>query len=334
MERSLIHRALVGHRARRSVHDPLTVPIDGQPAGVVDLTDHDCFDIPLAAVGHEVIDLVRSDDGTHALLRLAHQDLFRAQCRIAQQYSIQPHVHATVTVGGEFAGGARDTGTTEVLNPLDQSGMQHFEGGLDQEFLHERIAHLHAGALGWAFVVEGFRGQNRYAPDAIAAGAGAVEHHQIAHALRARQVNVLVSHGANTQGVHQWVARVGLVEDDFPSDVGQTEAVSVATHARDDPGEDSFRIRRIGGSEAKRIHHRERTCTHRQDVANNAAHAGRRSLIRLHVRRVVVAFDFERHRPAISDVDDACVLPDPHQERIRRRSLLTELPQVHLAGLV
>ncbi len=117
-------------------------------------------------------------------------------------------MHATVTVGGEFAGGARDTGTTEVLNPLDQSGMQHFEGGLDQEFLHERIAHLHAGALGWAFVVERLRGQNRYAPNAIAAGSGAVEHHQVAHALRARQVNVLVSHGANTQGVHQWVTRV------------------------------------------------------------------------------------------------------------------------------
>ena len=75
------------------------------------------------------------------------------------------------------------------------------------------------------------------------------------------------------------------------------------------------RIRRLRGSverpEAQRIHHRDRPRAHGEDVAQNAADAGRRALKRLDEAGMVVRFDLERDRVAAADVDDAGVLARP-----------------------
>ena len=48
-ERAVVGRAVVRHRARRYVDDPLAVPVDLQPAGVGDLADDGRVDVPLRA---------------------------------------------------------------------------------------------------------------------------------------------------------------------------------------------------------------------------------------------------------------------------------------------
>src|SRR5271167_3616126 len=76
----------------------------------------------------------------------------------------------------------------------------------------------------------------------------------------------------------------------------------------------------LEGAELERVHARYRPRAHREDVAQDSADTGRRALVRLDERRMVVAFDFEDRRPAVADVDRPGILARPlhHQLALRR----------------
>ncbi len=323
-------------RARVDVDDGLAVPVDDQATIAGDLADRRSLDVPLAADLEESLGVGGIDDGHHPFLRLAHQDLFGGQRGVAKQHLVEFDVHAPVTRGRQFGGRARDPGGAEVLDTAHDTGREQFEGALDQQFLHERIADLNAGPLGRAVLVEGDRGQDRGAADAVAAGAGAVEDHQVPRADRLGEMEVLMTEYADAQGVDQRVAEVGLVEDHLAADVRQPEAVAVAADAGNDPRQDPVGVLCIEGAEAERVHDGNRARTHREDVADDPADPGCCALIGLDVRRVVVALDLERDGVPLADVDDAGVLPDPSQHLACRGLLgdLRELLEMHLRGLV
>ena len=326
----------MGHRARGDIDDALPVPVDRQAAAVGHLADDDGLDLPLAADLHEGIDVLGGHDRAHALLRLAHEDLLRRERRIAEQHAVEVHVHSTFTVGGELAGRAGDARATEILDALDETGAEHLERALDEQLLHEGIAHLHTRPLGGTIGVEGLACEDRDATDAIAARARAVEHDEVADALGRGKVDVLVLHRADAQGVDERIAGVRRVEDDLATDIGQAEAVAVTADAGHDPGQDALGVGGVGRAEAQRIHHRERACAHGEDVAHDAADPGRRTLIGLDVGRMVVGLDLEGHRPAVTDVDDSGVFADAHHE-LRPATLgllVAELAQVHFGRLV
>ena len=89
-------------------------------------------------------------------------------------------------------------------------------------------------------------------------------------------------------------------------------------------------------AEPQRVQHRDRPGAHGQDVADDAAHPGRRALVGLDVGGVVVRLDLERHRQAAADVHHAGVLAHADQQDVLGfgRDLLAELLQVHLGRLV
>jgi hypothetical protein len=74
-------------------------------------------------------------------------------------------------------------------------------------------------------------------------------------------------------------------------------------------------------AEGERIETGNRPRAHGEDVAQNAADPGGRTLIRLDVARMVVAFHLEHDREPVTDIDDACVLARPldHPRRLRRQ---------------
>ena len=74
-----------------------------------------------------------------------------------------------------------------------------------------------------------------------------------------------------------------------------------------------FQLRR---AEAEPVEQRDRPRAHRDDVAEDAADARRRSLERLDRGRVVVALDLERDRLALAEVDHAGVLARPLQHAV------------------
>src|ERR1035441_6767228 len=55
----------------------------------------------------------------------------------------------------------------------------------------------------------------------------------------------------------------------------------------------------------QRVHHRNRARAHGENVAQNSADAGGRSLKRLDKRRVIVRLDFKSASPAVANVHDA-----------------------------
>ena len=172
------------------------------------------------------------------------------------------------------------------------------------------------GRLAGPVVVEGLAGEDRHAADAVAAGAGAEQDDLVAGAGRLRELDVLVAHHADAERVDQRVALVGRVEDDLAADVGQAEAVAVAADARDDARQHAPGVGGVGRAEPQRVHDGDRPRAHREDVADDAADAGGRALVRLDVGRVVVRLDLEGDRVALADVDDAGVLADADEQRV------------------
>ena len=83
------------------------------------------------------------------------------------------------------------------------------------------------------------------------------------------------------------------------------------------------RLRMVGLAEAQRVHVGDRPRAHGEDVAHDAADAGRRALVGLDEARVVVAFHLEDGGLAVADVDDAGILARAldHPRRLGRQLL-------------
>ncbi|MGX1156045.1 hypothetical protein RKD39_003623 [Streptomyces albogriseolus] len=324
----------MGDGARVDVDDLLAVPEDLQAVAVGHLADDGRDDVPLVADLEEAVDLVGLHDRAHALLRLAHEDLLGRERGVAQRDVVEGDAHAAGAVGGQLGRGAGQTGRAEVLNADDELLLERLQGALDEQLLLEGVADLHRGALRRLGVVEGLRGEDGRAADAVAAGPGAVQDDLVARAGRLGEVDVLVPHDADGTGVDQRVALVAGVEDDLAADVGQAQAVAVAADAGDHAGQDALGVGVVGRAEAQRVHDRDRAGAHRDDVADDAADAGGRALVGLDVRRVVVRLDLEGDRVALADVHDARVLADADEQRVGLGGLLAELAQMDLAALV
>ena len=155
------------------------------------------------------------------------------------------------------------------------------------------------------------------AADAVAAGPRAVQHDEVADALGAREVDVLVPHRADAERVDQRVALVatGRRRPRRRCWAGRGSCRSRRRRRRRRAARGGCRGA-SSGAEAQRVHHGDRAGAHRDDVAHDAADAGGRALVGLDVGRVVVRLDLEGDRPAVADVDDAGVLADADEQGV------------------
>src|SRR5207247_10671752 len=81
-----------------------------------------------------------------------------------------------------------------------------------------------------------------------------------------------------------------------------------------EPPHQVARLWMVGAAKAERVQHRDRPRAHREDVAQDAADPGRRTLVGLDERGMVVALDLEDDRVAIADIDDPGILAGPADE--------------------
>ncbi len=127
------------------------------------------------------------------------------------------------------------------------------------------------------------------------------------------------------------VAVVARVKPDRAADRRNAEGISIAADAGDDAGDECARFRMLRIAEAKRVEAGDRPRAHGEDVAQNAADAGRGPLIGLDEGGVIVAFHLEDAGEAVADVDDAGVLAGPLNDprRLRRQPA-----QMHFRGFV
>ena len=118
---------------------------------------------------------------------------------------------------------------------------------------------------------------------------------------------------AETEDVHERVARVAGLERDLAADGGNADAVAVPGDAGDDAFEQAPGPGCVEVAEPQRVHQRDGPRAHREDVADDPADAGRRALIRLDERRMVVRLDLEDGGEPFADVDGAGILARPLQ---------------------
>ena len=117
---------------------------------------------------------------------------------------------------------------------------------------------------------------------------------------------------AEAEHVHERVAAVRVVEHDLAADRRDADRVAVAGDAGHDTFEEVAGARVVEDAEAQRVHQRDRPRAHREDVADDAADAGGRALVRLDRGRVVVALDAHRDRRARRRCRRR---PRPHRDR-------------------
>src|SRR5439155_9232906 len=126
-------------------------------------------------------------------------------------------------------------------------------------------------------------------------------------------------------------AGIARVEDELAADRRDADAVPVSTHAAHDAVDEAARPRVGRVAEPEGVEHGDRSRAHREDVAEDAADAGRRTLVRLYGSRVVVRLDLERDPEPIADRHDPCVLARAGDDALARGR---KGPQQRAAALV
>ena len=334
--RAVILRSLIRNGAGRGIHDDLALVADDQVVALGDLADLGAGYIPVLADFAELLHVLRSHNGAHALLGLGGEDLCRGHILRAQRHVIEVDLHASIAGGSQLGGSAGQARAAQVLNANDHAGVVEVQAALDEDLLGEGVAHLHGRQLALGAVLEGIGGQHGHAADAIQTGAGAEEHDLIALARCKGQLQVIDLEGAHAQGIDQRVTGIGLIKDGLAANIGQAQGVAVATHAGNNARQDTLGIGGVGRPKAQLIHHGNRASAHSHDVADDAAHAGGRTLVRLHVGGVVVGLHAEGHRVAVSDIHHAGVLTNAGEDLLPHLLShgLTKVTQVRLGRLI
>ena len=271
------------------------------------------------------------DRGAHPFLRLGDQHLERFEARLPPRDGVQVHDDPGPGPVGRLRGRAGDPAGAQVLEALDESALDQFQAGLDEQLLGERVADLDRRPLRGIVVGEGRARQDGRPADPVATGRRAVQHDEVAWPRRRGQGQEALLHQPDGHHVDQRVPGIRRIEHQLAADRRDADAVAVAADPADDPIDQVARpgVGRI--AEAERIEHGDRPGAHREDVAQDPADAGRGTLVRLHRRRVVVRLDLERDREAVPDRDDTGILAGPRDDPFARGR---QRPQERLRALV
>src|SRR5690606_5571526 len=131
------------------------------------------------------------------------------------------------------------------------------------------------------------------AADTVAPGGVAEVHHRVARPGSRSRNQVFFLHHADSHCANETVAAIALVEADFAADVRHADGVAVPTDAFDHAGEEIARFRVVELAEAQRVEARNGPRARREDIAHDAADAGRGALARLDLRGMVMRLHLE-----------------------------------------
>jgi hypothetical protein len=117
--------------------------------------------------------------------------------------------------------------------------------------------------------------------NAVAAGLRADVDHGVAGPRRLGEEEAVRAHDPDVHRVHEDVAAIRLVEGHLAADGGAAEAVAVVGDSRDHSAQQVALERLLEGTEAQRVQVRQGPRTHREDVAQDPAHSGCGTGVRL-----------------------------------------------------
>jgi hypothetical protein len=149
--------------------------------------------------------------------------------------------------------------------------------------------------------------------NAVAPSLRPEEDHQVGLPRGPRPDEALGTDETHAHRVNQRVPGVSRRELDLAAHGRDPYGVAVPPDAAHDLPEEVTVSLVVQRPEPERVQEGDGPRAHRQDVPDDAADAGRRSLVGLDRRRVVVALHLEGERPPVTDLDHARVLPWPLQ---------------------
>ena len=274
------------------------------------LAHHGEIEVPLVEHRPRLRLLLRPQHHQHPLLALGQHHLVGGHPRLAHRHPVEVEPDPEVPLVPHLHRRAGQPRRAHVLDRDDRAGRHQLQARLHQPLLGEGVAHLHRRPLLLDRGVELGRRHGRPA-DPVPPGLRPEIDHRHPHARGRRVEDGIGLREPRREGVDQAVAVVGRMEPELAADGRHPEGVPVAADPRDHPVHQAPRPRMRGLAEGERVHRRDRPRPHGEDVAQDAAHPGRRALIGLDVGGVVVALHLEDQRLPVADVDDAGVLPRP-----------------------
>ena len=271
------------------------------------LADHGALELPTGAERLDVGQAARLDARKHALLRLGDHDLEGLHVVLAQRHLGEIESHADRTTRCHLRRGRGEPGGAEILQTNEDVVAHQFERGFDQALAHVRVADLDRRALLVATRIDVLRGEHGCSTNAIPPGTCAKQHDEVADTSRGRALEIGGLEDADTHRIDEARLLVTSVETHFATDVSDANAIAVVTDTAHGSVQEAPRTLGCWIAKAERVENRDRTGTHRENIAQNAADTGCGALKWLNCRRVVVALDLEGHAEAVADVDDARV---------------------------
>src|SRR5919198_4008710 len=298
-----VARSFVGQeRDRDLAHDVLVVE-GPERSGIGHLADIGDGELPSFAHRNHVVKSLGLHDRDHAFLALGDDDLDRLEVGLPKRDAVEVDIDADSSAARHLGQGGGKPGGAEVLQALDEAGLDERKARFDQLLARERIADLDGRPLVLVLVRELFAGEHARAADPISPSRRAEEDDEVARPRGARPHDPFGRDEPDAHGVDERVLRVGAREERVPADGGHTHAVAVMADTGDRSPEGEIRL-----AEAEAVEQRDGARSHGDDVAQNAPYTGRGALERLDGRRMVVALDLEGRRLALAEVDDARVL--------------------------
>src|SRR5690349_19398136 len=105
--------------------------------------------------------------------------------------------------------------------------------------------------------------------------------------------NLVLARNADRHRVDQTIAIIARVETHSSADCWHAERVAIAANSGDHAGDEMTCLRMRWRTEGQGVQTSNRTSTHREDIPQNSADTGCRTLIRFDVARVIMAFHLE-----------------------------------------
>ena len=229
----------------------------------------------------------RLGDDQHPLLRLTEHHLVWGHARLASRGAGNIDLDAAAASMRELGGAPAQPGRPEILHRDHAWIASQLEARLHQALLEKRVADLHRGTARGALRIQHHR-REAGPMDAVAAGVGAHQEHEIAGATGGRAGQPALLDDANAHCVDQTVDPVRLVEIELATDCRHADAVAVSANTGHNSVEQMALTGLVERTEAKRIQQCDRPRSHGEDVSQDPAHPGRRPLVRLDRARVVV----------------------------------------------
>src|SRR5207248_4203268 len=216
----------------------------------------------------------------HPLLGFGQHDLVGAHALLPTADAIEIDIDAATAAVGQLAGGTRQSGSAQVLNGRDAVELVELQAGFAEQLLEEWVPDLDRGTPGGRSFIHLHRSEGR-AVDAVAAGVGTDQQHDVAGAVGLCMPQPLVRHQPNAHRIDNRVVGVTAIEVDLATDRRTAEAIAVAADARDDTLEQVTIAPPFQRTEAQGVDNRNGTWPHGKSVAKDAAHTGGGTLVAL-----------------------------------------------------